>query len=124
MEPATIERWAVVNFSARCDVRGLIRDLTRIGESKGIVCSVTYPSCKFVFLDSMYDLAVFLFCFCRKLKLHLMYLKRVHKIGGPHLLLEWTRCLKTYNPNFLGLLNFSSVCFLRGRTVTYMVGLI
>ncbi|KAF7154526.1 hypothetical protein RHSIM_Rhsim01G0196300 [Rhododendron simsii] len=36
VEPATVERWAVVNFSARCDVRGLIRDLTRIGESKGI----------------------------------------------------------------------------------------
>ncbi|CAL5338684.1 hypothetical protein CsSME_00022262 [Camellia sinensis var. sinensis] len=23
-----------------------------------------------------------------------MYLKRVHKIGGPHLLLEWKKCLK------------------------------
>lgn len=33
-----IERWAVVNFSARCDVRGLIRDLMRVGEAKGIVC--------------------------------------------------------------------------------------
>ncbi|KAG6414004.1 hypothetical protein SASPL_126720 [Salvia splendens] len=31
-----IERWAVVNFSARCDVRGLIRDLMKVGESKGI----------------------------------------------------------------------------------------
>ncbi|KAG5566496.1 hypothetical protein RHGRI_002152 [Rhododendron griersonianum] len=37
VEPATLERWAVVNFSARSDVRGLIRDLTRIGESKGIL---------------------------------------------------------------------------------------
>lgn len=35
-----IERWAVVNFSARCDVRNLVRDLTRVAESKGIVC---YP---------------------------------------------------------------------------------
>ncbi|GER40704.1 argonaute family protein [Striga asiatica] len=34
--PCKVERWAVVNFSARCDVRGLIRDLSRIGESKGI----------------------------------------------------------------------------------------
>lgn len=32
-----IERWAVVNFSARCDVRSLIRDLMKVGESKGIV---------------------------------------------------------------------------------------
>ncbi|KAL3653292.1 Protein argonaute-4 [Castilleja foliolosa] len=32
-----VERWAVVNFSApRCDVRGLIRDLIKVGESKGI----------------------------------------------------------------------------------------
>ncbi|MCD7472923.1 Protein argonaute-4 [Datura stramonium] len=35
-DPAKVERWAVVNFSARCDVRGLVRDLTRIGEMKGI----------------------------------------------------------------------------------------
>lgn len=35
-EPVKIERWAVVNFSARCDVRGLVRDLTRCGEIKGI----------------------------------------------------------------------------------------
>ncbi|XP_070003658.1 protein argonaute 4 isoform X2 [Nicotiana tabacum] len=35
-DPAKVERWAVVNFSARCDIRGLVRDLTRIGEMKGI----------------------------------------------------------------------------------------
>ncbi|XP_049343041.1 protein argonaute 4-like isoform X4 [Solanum verrucosum] len=35
-DPAKVERWAVVNFSARCDVRGLVRDLTRLGETKGI----------------------------------------------------------------------------------------
>ncbi|KAM7279438.1 hypothetical protein ACFE04_006572 [Oxalis oulophora] len=34
--PVNIEKWAVVNFSARCDVRGLIRDLTRLAESKGM----------------------------------------------------------------------------------------
>ncbi|OIT19025.1 protein argonaute 4 [Nicotiana attenuata] len=33
-DPAKVERWAVVNFSARCDIRGLVRDLTRIGEIK------------------------------------------------------------------------------------------
>jgi eukaryotic translation initiation factor 2C len=36
-EPSKIENWAVVNFSARCDVRGLVRDLIRFGEMKGIV---------------------------------------------------------------------------------------
>ncbi|PSS21604.1 Protein argonaute like [Actinidia chinensis var. chinensis] len=36
VEPTKIERWAVVNFSARCDTRGLIRDLIRIAEMKGV----------------------------------------------------------------------------------------
>ncbi|XP_071724140.1 protein argonaute 4-like [Rutidosis leptorrhynchoides] len=36
VEPTKVERWAVVNFSARCDLRGLVRDLTRCAEAKGI----------------------------------------------------------------------------------------
>ncbi|KAJ4842473.1 Protein argonaute-4 [Turnera subulata] len=37
VEPAKVERWAVANFSvARCDVRGLVRDLIKCGEMKGI----------------------------------------------------------------------------------------
>ncbi|KAF5751651.1 hypothetical protein HS088_TW02G00667 [Tripterygium wilfordii] len=36
VEPTKIERWAIVNFSARCDVRGLVRDLTKCAEMKGI----------------------------------------------------------------------------------------
>lgn len=36
VDPTKIERWAVVNFSARCDIRGLIRDLVKCGEMKGI----------------------------------------------------------------------------------------
>lgn len=38
--PCKIVKWAVVNFSARCDIRGLIRDLKKVGEAKGVVCSV------------------------------------------------------------------------------------
>ncbi|KAK4777764.1 hypothetical protein SAY87_017951 [Trapa incisa] len=34
--PMKVERWAVVNFSARCDVWSLVRDLIRCGEMKGI----------------------------------------------------------------------------------------
>ena len=41
VQPTKIERWAVVNFSARCDIRGLVRDLTRVAETKGIVSSVS-----------------------------------------------------------------------------------
>ncbi|MQM02796.1 hypothetical protein Taro_035569 [Colocasia esculenta] len=36
VEPATIDRWAVVNFSARCDVHHLIREMTKCGQMKGI----------------------------------------------------------------------------------------
>uniref|UniRef100_A0A1J3FU44 Protein argonaute 4 n=1 Tax=Noccaea caerulescens TaxID=107243 RepID=A0A1J3FU44_NOCCA len=35
-EPTKIERWVVVNFSARSNVRQLVDDLIRIGGSKGI----------------------------------------------------------------------------------------
>lgn len=37
VEPAKVERWAIVNFSARCDVRSLVRDFIKCGEMKGIV---------------------------------------------------------------------------------------
>eukprot|EP00262_Sarcandra_glabra_P005111 TRINITY_DN16421_c0_g1_i1.p1 TRINITY_DN16421_c0_g1~~TRINITY_DN16421_c0_g1_i1.p1 ORF type:complete len:914 (+),score=151.93 TRINITY_DN16421_c0_g1_i1:78-2819(+) len=37
LEPSRIQRWAVVNFSARCDTRNLCRDLIRCGEQKGII---------------------------------------------------------------------------------------
>ncbi|KAL1204266.1 Protein argonaute 9 [Cardamine amara subsp. amara] len=36
VEPTTVTKWAVVNFSARCDTRGLIRDLIRCGGMKGM----------------------------------------------------------------------------------------
>ncbi|PKI40289.1 protein argonaute 4-like [Punica granatum] len=36
VEPTKIQRWALANFSARCDVRGLIRDLIKCGNMKGI----------------------------------------------------------------------------------------
>ncbi|KAF2290338.1 hypothetical protein GH714_011246 [Hevea brasiliensis] len=36
VQPCNIEKWAIVNFSARCDVRNLVRDLTRCAEMKGI----------------------------------------------------------------------------------------
>jgi eukaryotic translation initiation factor 2C len=37
VEPAKVERWAIVNFSARCDIRSLVRDFIKCGEMKGIV---------------------------------------------------------------------------------------
>ncbi|XP_058743134.1 protein argonaute 4-like [Vicia villosa] len=36
VQPVKITKWAVVNFSARCDVRGLVRDLIKCGGMKGI----------------------------------------------------------------------------------------
>ncbi|KAL9275439.1 argonaute 4B-like protein [Drosera capensis] len=37
VEPTKIEKWAVVNFSARCDIRSLVRDLIKCGQMKGIM---------------------------------------------------------------------------------------
>lgn len=37
--PTKIERWAIVNFSARCDMSHLSRELINCGRNKGIVCS-------------------------------------------------------------------------------------
>ncbi|XP_061341119.1 protein argonaute 4-like [Gastrolobium bilobum] len=37
VQPTKVQRWAVANFSARCDAQGLVRDLIRIGEMKGIL---------------------------------------------------------------------------------------
>lgn len=52
-EPTKIERWAVVNFSARCDARGLIKDLIRCADSKGIVCSLVLKHCVYyIYVDS------------------------------------------------------------------------
>ncbi|CAM0880911.1 unnamed protein product [Alopecurus aequalis] len=36
IKACTVERWAVVNFSARCNVRDLVRDLIKCGAMKGI----------------------------------------------------------------------------------------
>ncbi|CAN8244256.1 unnamed protein product [Cochlearia groenlandica] len=36
VEPSTVTRWAVVNFSARCDTNRLIPDLIRCGNMKGV----------------------------------------------------------------------------------------
>jgi eukaryotic translation initiation factor 2C len=38
IQTCSVDKWAVVNFSARCDVRNLIRDLIRNASAKGIVC--------------------------------------------------------------------------------------
>ncbi|KAK3031507.1 hypothetical protein RJ639_036021 [Escallonia herrerae] len=44
VNPAKIERWAMVNFSARCDIRGLTRDLIKCGQMKGIVISPPFEA--------------------------------------------------------------------------------
>ncbi|KAI7991190.1 Protein argonaute 4A [Camellia lanceoleosa] len=44
VDPTKIDRWAVLNFSTRCDIRGLVRDLIKCGDMKGILCPVIYSS--------------------------------------------------------------------------------
>jgi len=36
VEPTKVERWAVVNFSARCDPNSIVRDLIKVGGMKGV----------------------------------------------------------------------------------------
>ncbi|CAA7061179.1 unnamed protein product [Microthlaspi erraticum] len=40
-EPATVTKWAVVNFSAHCDPHRIVHDLVRCGRAKGI--NMDYP---------------------------------------------------------------------------------
>ncbi|CAA7061180.1 unnamed protein product [Microthlaspi erraticum] len=40
-EPATVTKWAVVNFSAQCEPHKIVRDLVRCGKSKGI--NIDFP---------------------------------------------------------------------------------
>lgn len=42
VDPTKIERWAIANFSARCDINSLVRDFIRVGGLKGIVSSATF----------------------------------------------------------------------------------
>ncbi|KAI3850049.1 hypothetical protein MKX03_024924, partial [Papaver bracteatum] len=35
VEPMKVERWDSVIFSSRYDIRGLVRDLTRLGDQRG-----------------------------------------------------------------------------------------
>uniref|UniRef100_A0A0D9XB38 Piwi domain-containing protein n=1 Tax=Leersia perrieri TaxID=77586 RepID=A0A0D9XB38_9ORYZ len=37
LEPVKIERWAIVNFSSRCDMSRISRDLINCGRTKGII---------------------------------------------------------------------------------------
>uniref|UniRef100_A0ACD5XQE4 Uncharacterized protein n=1 Tax=Avena sativa TaxID=4498 RepID=A0ACD5XQE4_AVESA len=41
-EPVKIERWAIVNFSARCDMSRISRELINCGRSKGIIIERPY----------------------------------------------------------------------------------
>ncbi|WOL14713.1 protein argonaute 4B-like [Canna indica] len=42
VEPTEINKWAVVNFSARCDISSLIRDMMKCANMKGIAMSDPY----------------------------------------------------------------------------------
>ncbi|CAH2072238.1 unnamed protein product, partial [Thlaspi arvense] len=43
-EPATVTKWAVVNFSARCDPYKIIEDLVRCGRMKGVNIDYPFPT--------------------------------------------------------------------------------
>ncbi|PON74065.1 Exonuclease/helicase-like [Parasponia andersonii] len=41
-QPTKIEKWAVVNFNARCDVQSLVQNLIKCGEMKGILMKAPF----------------------------------------------------------------------------------
>ncbi|KAL6841492.1 hypothetical protein ACP4OV_028635 [Aristida adscensionis] len=49
IQTCTVDKWAVVNFSARCDIQNLIRDLLRNASAKGIQMEQPF---NFVFEES------------------------------------------------------------------------
>jgi len=120
VQPVKIEKWAVVNFSARCDVRGLVRDLIKCGGMKGIVSSFTYLLTSIELWIANWH-SVFFFAFCSMLNSLLIVLKKMASLGVHHLWSVLKKCLNTFSPNFPVLLSFSFVCFLRGRTRIFMV---
>ena len=59
VEPTKIDKWAVANFSARCNVRQLVDDLIRIGGMKGIVSMILFSSC---FLETCFVIIIITIC--------------------------------------------------------------
>lgn len=127
MDPTKIEKWAVVNFSARCDIRNLVRDLIKCGGLKGIVC-FNYFIIFIICCDKHFSLVLWIFNpifflskMCRKLMSHLMCLKKVLRTGGLHLSVELRKCLTSYSQNFLVLLSSFCACSLRERILIFTV---
>lgn len=46
VDPVKIEKWAIVNFSARCDIRYLCNNLIKCGDMKGIVSVSAFNNMK------------------------------------------------------------------------------
>jgi eukaryotic translation initiation factor 2C len=68
IETCSVEKWAVVNFSARCDVGRLIHDLIKNASAKGIVC--------FSLSHILYNFLLLALYFCSKWTSLLICLKR------------------------------------------------
>jgi hypothetical protein len=63
----------------------------------------------------------FFLCCCSLLSLHSMCFKRIPRLDVLHLWLEWRRCLRIFSQSFLVLHSFFFACFLRGKTLIFMV---
>ncbi|KAG9458483.1 hypothetical protein H6P81_002991 [Aristolochia fimbriata] len=46
VQPTRVERWAIVNFSARCNLRSLCQDLQKCGQQKGIYIEDPHTACE------------------------------------------------------------------------------
>ena len=129
VEPTKIDKWAVANFSARCNVRQLVDDLMRIGGMKGVVSWKTSILFFFFVLENLcvIDHQCLLYnCFCfvicdRKSLLLLMCLRRVISFAVLLLSFVWRRCLKRSSLSSLVLHSSFFASSPRGRIVTFMV---
>ncbi|KAL6600540.1 hypothetical protein ACP70R_045340 [Stipagrostis hirtigluma subsp. patula] len=90
LEPVRIERWAIVNFSARCDMSRISRELINCGRTKGI--NIERP---FTLVDE--DIQA----------------RRCSPVERVE------RMLKKSKQTFLVLLNFSCVFYQRGRIAIF-----
>ncbi|OWM63096.1 hypothetical protein CDL15_Pgr008012 [Punica granatum] len=91
VKPSTIENWAVINFSARCDTRFICETLRKCGNMKGVQVS---PS------------------------LHVF--EENQSLDASHRIREWMRCLSSWSQSYQKLPSLYCAFFLKGRTPTYM----
>lgn len=69
------DQWAIVNFSGRCDLRHLSRELIKCARNRGSVGSIIHLAC-LEWVQLIINLSHYVFGFRRTSRKHLCFLKR------------------------------------------------